>query len=53
MLEHLGCVVEIAANGLIATDLAKKTRFDAIFMDIHMPGILFCKLVQQRIFRMI
>ncbi len=37
MLEMFGCEVDIAGNGQIAVDLAKKCQYDLIFMDLHMP----------------
>jgi CheY-like chemotaxis protein len=36
-LERMGCVVEVAGNGLEAVQLAGKSEFDAILMDWHMP----------------
>jgi CheY-like chemotaxis protein/HPt (histidine-containing phosphotransfer) domain-containing protein len=37
MLEMFGCEVDIAGNGQIAVELAKKSQYDLIFMDLHMP----------------
>ena len=38
MLERLGCVVRTAASGAEAVALARRT-FDAVVMDLHMPGM--------------
>jgi CheY-like chemotaxis protein len=37
MLEHLGCTVESAADGMQAYLAYTKTRFDIVFMDCQMP----------------
>ena len=37
LLEEYGMVVDIAANGRIALDMAAKTRYACIFMDMQMP----------------
>ena len=37
LLERLGCVVDVAANGIEAVDAALRTRYDAILMDCLMP----------------
>jgi PAS domain S-box-containing protein len=37
ILERFGCRVDTANDGTEAVDLAKKTPFDLIFMDCHMP----------------
>jgi PAS domain S-box-containing protein len=37
LLEKLGHVVTVAANGIEALDLVKKDRFDLVLMDIQMP----------------
>lgn len=37
MLENLGCVVDIAGNGIEALRLAAAARYDLIFMDCQMP----------------
>jgi len=37
MLEHLGCKVWTATDGVEATVLLEHGRFDLIFMDLHMP----------------
>jgi len=39
MLESLGCRVHVASDGLEAVDLAFHGEYDAILMDIQMPGI--------------
>ncbi|MEM8886568.1 MAG: ATP-binding protein [Bacteroidota bacterium] len=36
-LSHWGIDVEIAENGLIATELVRQLEFDIILMDLHMP----------------
>ena len=37
MLERLGCSVIVASNGIEATNLLERNRFDLIFMDCNMP----------------
>jgi signal transduction histidine kinase/CheY-like chemotaxis protein len=39
ILALLGCTVELANDGAHAVDAAGLKRFDAILMDVHMPGI--------------
>jgi signal transduction histidine kinase/CheY-like chemotaxis protein/HPt (histidine-containing phosphotransfer) domain-containing protein len=39
MLESLGCRVHVASDGLEAMDLAFHGEYDAILMDIQMPGM--------------
>ncbi|GMN11897.1 ATP-binding protein [Croceitalea sp. MTPC9] len=39
MLDKKGITCDIANNGNEAIDAAKNKRYDAILMDIHMPGI--------------
>jgi signal transduction histidine kinase/CheY-like chemotaxis protein/HPt (histidine-containing phosphotransfer) domain-containing protein len=39
MLESLGCRVHVASDGLEAVDLAFHGEYDAILMDIQMPGM--------------
>lgn len=48
MLQHLGCEVEQAADGLRACEIAGQTAFDLILMDISMPR-LDCTVAAQRI----
>ena len=36
-LSHWGIEIEIAENGLIATELVRQLEFDIILMDLHMP----------------
>ena len=37
LLEHCGCTVEAAENGLRAISLAASQRFDLVLMDVQMP----------------
>ena len=37
LLEHCGCTVEVAENGLRAISLAASQRFNLILMDVQMP----------------
>lgn len=39
MLGNLGQDVELAENGPMAIDLASRTRFDIVLMDLNMPGM--------------
>ncbi|MBT8299015.1 MAG: response regulator [Maribacter sp.] len=39
MLSKKDITSDIASNGMDAIDLAKSKKYDAILMDIHMPGI--------------
>lgn len=39
MLTKKGITSDIASNGMDAVELAEKNKYDAILMDIHMPGI--------------
>ena len=39
MLSKKEITSDIASNGMDAIDLAKNNKYDAILMDIHMPGI--------------
>ena len=39
MLTKKGITSDIASNGHEAVELAEKNKYDAILMDIHMPGI--------------
>lgn len=38
-LESLGCVVDFAPNGLTGLHLAVTARYDAILLDLNLPGI--------------
>jgi signal transduction histidine kinase/ActR/RegA family two-component response regulator len=37
LLEKMGCVVEVAGNGVEALDVLSRERFDAVLMDCFMP----------------
>jgi two-component system, sensor histidine kinase and response regulator len=37
MLQKLGCQVEVAANGKIATEMVQAKQYDVVFMDCQMP----------------
>jgi CheY-like chemotaxis protein len=37
LLERLGCVVDVVANGAEAVDAVRRTRYDAILMECVMP----------------
>ena len=37
LLAKLGCVVDLASNGVAALTKCREHRYDAIFMDCHMP----------------
>ncbi|WP_243059248.1 response regulator [Nocardioides sp. SR21] len=39
MLEHLGYTVEIAVDGLAAVAALEREAYDAVLMDVHMPGL--------------
>src|SRR5208337_2499349 len=39
MLESLGCRVHLASDGLEAIDVAFHGEYDAILMDVQMPGM--------------
>ncbi len=39
MLEKRGHLITLASNGQEAIDIFKNAHFDAILMDVHMPGI--------------
>ena len=39
VLKLLGCQVEVAVDGNEAIEAASRSHFDAILMDVHMPGI--------------
>lgn len=39
MLNLLGCSVELASDGREAIEAARRETYDAILMDVHMPGV--------------
>ncbi|MDH5514268.1 MAG: ATP-binding protein [Gammaproteobacteria bacterium] len=39
ILKTMGISVAMAPNGMAACELAETTRFDLVFMDLHMPGM--------------
>lgn len=39
ILNTMGISVAMAPNGMAACELAETTRFDLVFMDLHMPGM--------------
>jgi CheY-like chemotaxis protein len=39
ILEFMGCVVDVAKDGLEAVEKAKNIFYDAILMDIHLPSM--------------
>jgi len=39
MLRHLGCEVDIAADGAIALERLEQGAYDLILMDCHMPNL--------------
>ncbi|MDP3488862.1 MAG: ATP-binding protein [Phenylobacterium sp.] len=39
MLQILGCTADVACDGREAIEAAKTGRYDAILMDLHMPGV--------------
>lgn len=47
MLIAQGCEVDLAENGAQAVTLAKKTHYDLIFMDCHMPELDGFQATQQ------
>ncbi|UNY99006.1 response regulator [Zhouia spongiae] len=47
MLSKKGIKCDIASDGYQAIEKAKKGKFDAILMDIHMPGISGLKATQE------
>ena len=50
ILEDLGCLVNLVANGKECLDLMRRIPFDIIFMDIHMPemnGYEVCEVLKK------
>ncbi|HVT40515.1 MAG TPA: response regulator [Gemmatimonadaceae bacterium] len=39
MLEKLGCVVDVAADGVQAVEMSGRVPYDVIFMDVQMPNL--------------
>ena len=39
MLNRLGCIATVVADGLEAVDVCLRGQFDLVLMDCHMPGI--------------
>jgi CheY-like chemotaxis protein len=39
VLQRLGCDVDIAADGMAALSRVQETSYDAVLMDIQMPGV--------------
>lgn len=39
MLESLGCTVTVAENATVASDAARRERFDLVLMDCELPGM--------------
>jgi len=53
LLEHAGCVVQIADTGISGMELALQCKFSAILLDIDLPdknGIEICRELKQRHF---
>ena len=49
LLEEVGLVVDLAADGLVAVDMAKATNYALILMDMQMPlldGVEACKAIR-------
>lgn len=47
MLEHLGCILTGADDGIEALELTSKQPFDLIFLDERMPGLLGSDVASQ------
>ena len=39
MLETLGCSVDVANDGIEALEMWESSRYELVFMDVHMPGM--------------
>ncbi len=39
MLEALGCTVDVANDGIEALEMWESSRYELVFMDVHMPGM--------------
>ena len=39
LLQKAGCSVSVVSNGLKAVEMLRKQDFDAVFMDVQMPGM--------------
>jgi PAS domain S-box-containing protein len=37
MLEQIGCTADVVPNGLKAIEAVEATKYDIVFMDVHMP----------------
>ncbi len=46
-IEYIGCQVQTACEGNRALALAQENRFDAIFLDIKMPGMNGVELLKR------
>ncbi len=43
LLKKLNCVVDLAADGVQAVQLARQYQYDMVFMDLHMPEMDGCE----------
>jgi CheY-like chemotaxis protein len=51
MLEKLGCIVQVAENGVRALELIEREPFDVVLMDVQMPerdGLESTRMIRQR-----